>query len=61
MDVSAGFVFHGAPLRSGQWLVAGGQKNSFEIRVASEAADKLATVRAWFSIYQGREWRGESL
>ncbi len=42
-----GFVVHVAlPLRSGQWLVASGQKNSFKFLVASEGADKLATVRA---------------
>ena len=32
VGVGAGFVFHVAlPLRSGQWLVASGQKNSFKV------------------------------
>ena len=34
-----------------EWLVASGRKNSFKFRVASEAADKMATVRAWFSSF----------
>ena len=45
VGVGAGFVFHVAlPLRSGQWLVASGQKKQF--RVAGEAADEPTAVRA---------------